>query len=91
MASRAPSVMAKFFPVEVYPVAAPVALVAVLFSAMFTRIVSADPEVNKGHERLVLDNPRDTAHGSSFRNHIRGFFADRIAAGDISIFANATN
>jgi hypothetical protein len=46
---------------------------------------------SKGHERLVLDNPRDTAHGSNFRNHIRGFFADRIAAGHISIFANSTN
>lgn len=89
MAAR--STLAKFFPMEVYPVVAPVALVSVLFAGMMTRIVSADPEVNKGHERLVLDNPRDQAHGASFRNHVRGFFADRIKAGSITIFANATN
>jgi hypothetical protein len=42
MAAR--SAFAKFFPVEVYPVVAPVVLVAGLFTGMMTRIIYVDPD-----------------------------------------------
>lgn len=83
------SIMAKFFPVEVYPVVAPVVVVAGLFTGMMTRIIAADPDVNKFQGKLVEDNPIDVAHGKSYREHIRSFFADRISNGHTSIFANA--
>jgi len=88
MAGAARSAFSIFFPVEVYPVVAPVVLVAGLFTGMMTRIISVDPDCDKGQAPLVLDNPRDVEHGKNFKQHIRGFFADRIAAGHISIFAN---
>jgi hypothetical protein len=37
---------------------------------------------------MPLDCKTSTAYGEEWRNSIRGFFADRIAAGEITIFNN---
>jgi hypothetical protein len=87
MAAKQVSTLAKFFPVEVYPVAAPVALAGALFSYMVTRTMTADPDT-KLSTSMPLDCKTSTAYGQEWRNTIRGFFASRIEAGEITIFNN---
>ncbi|KAF6255047.1 hypothetical protein COO60DRAFT_1641835 [Scenedesmus sp. NREL 46B-D3] len=79
--------VAKFFPAEVYPVAAPVAVAGALFAYMVTRTITADPDTRL-RANMPLDCKTSTAYGEEWRNTIRGFFASRIEAGHITIFDN---
>lgn len=88
MAARAAtSTAAKFFPIEVYPVAAPVALAGALFSYMLTRTIVSDPDTRHS-VNMPLDCQRTSAYGESWRNTIRGLFDQRIKDGAYTIFAN---
>lgn len=89
MAARATSTFAKFFPVEVYPVAAPVALAGALFSYMLTRTIVSDPDT-RHTPNMPIDCHKSGAYGEEWRNYIRGFFDNRIKAGAISIFDNGS-
>lgn len=85
--ARATSTLAKFFPVEAYPVAAPVLVAAGLFSYMLTRTFVSDPDT-KHNVNMPLDCQKARSYGELYRNTIRGFFADRIKAGHITIFSH---
>lgn len=85
--ARAASTFAKFFPVEVYPVAAPVAVAAGLFSYMMARTFMSDPDV-RHTPNMPIDCQRSSAYGESYRNTIRGLFDARIRQGAITIFEN---
>jgi hypothetical protein len=85
MAARATSTFAKFFPVEVYPVAAPVALAAGLFTYMLTRVIVSDPDTRHS-PNMPIDCLKSSNYGEQWRNSIRGYFHDRIKAGNITIF-----
>lgn len=87
MAARATSTFAKFFPVEVYPVAAPVALAGALFSYMLTRTIVSDPDTRHS-VNMPLDCQHTRAYGDNWRNTIRGFFDQRIKDGAYTIFTN---
>jgi len=86
-AARATSTFSKFFPVEVYPVAAPVALAAGLFTYMVTRVIVSDPDT-KHNANMPLDCLKTSTYGEQWRNTIRGLFNERIKQGSISIFDN---
>lgn len=90
MSPRAASTLAKFFPVEVYPVAAPVALVGALFSYMFTRTLVSDPDTRHS-PNMDIDCKVSRAYGESYKQTIRGWFADRIKAQNYHIFDNGAN
>jgi len=85
MAARATSTFAKFFPVEVYPVAAPVVLAAGLFTYMVTRTIVSDPDT-RHTPNMPIDCLKSSNYGESWRNSIRGYFDARIKAGHITIF-----
>jgi hypothetical protein len=85
MAARATSTFAKFFPVEVYPVAAPVALAAGLFTYMLTRTIVSDPDT-RHTPTMPIDCLKSRNYGESYRNTIRSYFHSRIQAGHITIF-----
>jgi len=90
VAARATSTFAKFFPVEVYPVAAPVALAAGLFTYMVTRTIVSDPDT-KHTPNMPIDCLKSSSYGEQWRNSIRGFFDSRIKSGSISIFDNGAS
>jgi hypothetical protein len=85
--ARATSTLAKFFPVEAYPVAAPVLVAAGLFSYMVTRTFVADVDT-KHNLNMPLDCPKARSYGELYRNTIRGFFDSRIKSGNITIFTH---
>lgn len=86
-AKAATSTFAKFFPVEVYPVAAPVALVAGLFSYMMTKTFVTDVDTRLS-PAMDIDCKKARAYGEKMRTNIRNLFDDRIKNGDFSIFKN---
>jgi hypothetical protein len=49
--------------------------------------MTADPDT-KLSTSMPLDCKTSTAYGEEWRNTIRGFFASRIEAGEITIFNN---
>lgn len=87
MAAKATSTFAKFFPVEVYPVAAPVAVVAGLFSYLMTKTFVTDVDTRLS-PTMDIDCKKARAYGEKMRNNIRSLFAERIKNGDMSIFKN---
>jgi hypothetical protein len=55
---------------------------------MFGRTLFSDPDANKGHEKLTIDCPRDSAKGDAWRHSIRQHFAERVKERKIGIFSN---
>lgn len=83
----APSLVAKFFPVEVYPVAAPVAAVAGLFTYMLTRTITADPDTRL-RANMPIDCKSSSSYGESWRQSVRSIFDGRIKDYSITVFNN---
>jgi hypothetical protein len=86
----AASALSIFFPVEVYPVIAPVVLAGGLFSYMMTRTFVSDPDT-KHNVNMPIDCSSSRAYGEMYRQTVRGWFADRIKAQNYHIFDNGSN
>eukprot|EP00775_Hariotina_reticulata_P013014 gene13014-13143_t len=85
--AKAASTFAKFFPVEVYPVAAVVGAAGGLFTFMLTRTILADPDT-KHDVNMPIDCHKTAAYGEVWRKSIKSLFDQRIQAGATSIFKN---
>jgi hypothetical protein len=85
--AKAASTIAKFFPVEVYPVAAVVGAASGLFTYMIARTIVFDPDT-KHDVNMPIDCQKTGAYGEVWRNSIKSLFDKRIQAGATSIFKN---